>query len=233
MHMTTEDYLSYISAVYQRIHGNKEYISGLDAATGDGDHWANMDMGFEKIVEARNSLEGCDFGDLFKKIGMIMMTVIGGSGGVLYGSAYMAASRAAGDKKYLEVNDLCKVLEAMLEGIMKRGNAKPGMKTMIDALHPAVESFREGIAQKKPPEIICADVIKAAKEGAEGTSMMEAVKGRAYYQPDKGIGHLDPGAVTMYYQIEELMKQVIPKGQPVIHALAGGSEAKPQNKISP
>ena len=87
---------------------------------------------------------------------------------------------------------------------MDRGNSKPGFKTMIDALYPAVEEYRATLEAGVPEAELLQRVKKAAEDGAENTKNMEAVRGRACYQSDKGIGHLDPGAVTMAYQIEEL-----------------------------
>ena len=129
---------------------------------------------------------------------MIMMSVIGGSGGVLYGSAYMEAAKLLNGKETIQNEELCGILEAMMNGIMKRGNAKPGMKTMLDALAPAAACYRKCIADGADEKQTLARVKRE----------MEAVRGRAYYQANKGVGNLDPGAVTMSYQIETLMDYV-------------------------
>ncbi|WP_312644628.1 dihydroxyacetone kinase subunit DhaL [Hydrogenoanaerobacterium sp.] len=209
--LTSKDYTEYIKLAYAKIHENGDYVTALDSATGDGDHWSNINMGFESLVEAIPELEAMNVFDAFKKIGMIMMSVIGGSGGVLYGSAYMEAAKTLKGKDVIENQDMCDVLEAMLNGVMARGNAKPGFKTMIDALHPAVECYKDciakGISEKETLEL----VKKAALDGAQSTADMEAVRGRACYQANKGVGHLDPGAVTMSYQIEILMDYIATK----------------------
>jgi dihydroxyacetone kinase-like protein len=103
------------------------------------------------------------------------------------------------------------MLEAMLNAIMSRGKSEPGFKTMIDALHPAVQCYKNCIAGGKSEAETLALVKKAAQDGAESTKGMEAVRGRAYYQANKGAGHLDPGAVTMSYQIEALMDYISEK----------------------
>jgi dihydroxyacetone kinase-like protein len=211
--LTSQDYMEYIKKAYNVIFEKGDYITDLDAATGDGDHWTNINMGFEKLVEESERLETMKVSEEFKQIGKIMMSVIGGSSGVLYGSAYLAAAKTLKDKEVIENQDLCIVLEAMLEAIMSRGNAKPGFKTMIDTLHPVVICYKEciekGISESETLEL----VKKAAMEGAESTKSMEAVRGRATYQANKGVGHLDPGAVTMSYQIETLMDFVKEKIQ--------------------
>lgn len=206
--LSSKDYTEYIKLAAEKIHENGDYVTTLDSATGDGDHWSNINMGFEKLLEAIPELELMSVFEQFKKIGMIMMSVIGGSSGVLYGSAYIGAAKVLKGRESIENQDMCNVLEAMLEAIMTRGNAKPGFKTMIDCLHPAVECYKDciakGISEKDTAEL----VKKAAADGAQSTADMEAVRGRACYQANKGIGHLDPGAVTMSYQIETLMDYI-------------------------
>lgn len=203
--ITSKDYAEYIKKAYELIHENGEYVTELDLATGDGDHWSNINMGFEKLVEKADELGELPVGDQLKEIGKIMMAVIGGSSGVLYGSAYLAAAKAVKGKETLDCQGVCDVLEAMLEAIMSRGQAEEGFKTMIDSLAPAVKAYKKAISDGKSEMEICEIVKQAAVDGAENTKNMEAVRGRATYQANKGLGHLDPGAITMSYQISTLM----------------------------
>ena len=209
--LTSGDYVDYIGRTAQLISGNGEYISGLDAATGDGDHWANLNVGFESLVAAGDELRAMPIDAAFRKIGMLMMSKIGGSSGILYGGGYMAASKQCAGRATLDAPGLCGALEAMLNDMMARGGAEPGMKTMIDALYPAVEAFKKGLAAGDGERELLAAVKRAAAEGAEATRDMEAVKGRASYQTNKGVGHLDPGAVTMSWQIAGLCDLLIEK----------------------
>lgn len=202
--LTSNDYVDYINNAAKKIHENGDYISGLDAATGDGDHWANINLGFENLVGAGDEMRAMPIDGVFKKIGMLMMSKIGGSSGILYGGAYMAAAKKCAGKAEIDAAGLCDALEAMVNDMMSRGKAEPGMKTMIDALYPAVEAFKKGLAAGDDETAILAAVKQASIDGAEATRDMEAVKGRASYQTNKGVGHLDPGAVTMSYQIAEL-----------------------------
>ena len=199
------DYAAYIVKAYTKIHNDKEYITDLDLATGDGDHWANMDMGFGKIVENISTIETLSLSDGMKEIGKIMMSVIGGSSGVLYGSAYLAAAKVTKGLEVLDKNSIYEVLNAMLDAIMSRGQAKPGFKTMIDSLYPSVKVYELSLKENIDDKSLCMRVRQAAIDGANETAKMEAVRGRATYQADKGVGHLDPGAVTMSYQIICLM----------------------------
>lgn len=206
--MTSKDYVSYIRIAANRIHEDGEYISKLDAVTGDGDHWANINLGFENLVAAANEMETMPIDKVFKKIGVLMMSKIGGSSGVLYGGAYMAAGKALAGKETITSEELCLALETMVNDMMKRGKAEPGFKTMIDSLHPAVQTYKTALAEGRSDADIMAAVKQAAMDGAEATKDMEAVKGRASYQTNKGVGHLDPGAVTMSYQLECLCDYV-------------------------
>jgi len=207
--LTTDDYVDYLIRARDRIHEDGEYITALDAATGDGDHWTNMNSGFEKLMGMEDALRALSLADAFKKIAMTMMSTIGGSAGALYGSAYMEAAKKAAEKPALDNAGLCESLEAMLNGIMSRGKSEPGFKTMIDALYPAVQRYKDCVAKGMDEKETLALVKQAAIDGALSTKDMEAVRGRAYYQGNKGVGHIDPGAVTMAYQIEELMDYII------------------------
>ena len=209
--LTSSNYVDYIGRTARLIHENGDYISALDAATGDGDHWANLNLGFESLVAAGDELRGMPIDAAFRKIGMLMMSKIGGSSGILYGGGYMAASKRCAGRAELDAAGLCDALEAMVHDMMARGGAEPGMKTMIDALYPAVEAFRKGLAAGDDERELLSAVKRASTDGAEATRDMQAVKGRASYQINKGVGHLDPGAVTMSYQIAGLCDLLLEK----------------------
>lgn len=200
--LTTAAYVDYLKAVTEKIASEKEYISELDAATGDGDHWANMNTGFTKLLEIEDELRSLDFAGLFKKAAMTIMSGVGGSSGILYASAYLKAASVLAGVETMDAEILMKVLDAELQGIMQRGNGQPGFKTMIDPLYQAVEAMKKALPDGD------AAAVNAMREGArlgmEATRDMEAVRGRACYQANKGVGHLDPGAVTMYYQLDML-----------------------------
>jgi len=207
--LSSKDYVEYLNEFYTLLQENKEYITNLDLATGDGDHWLNMNTGFGELLKKEDELKEMDLQTCFKNISITLMSKIGGSSGVLYGGAYMAAAKQLNDVEAIDRNVLYNILNAMLEDIMKRGKSEPGSKTMVDALYPAVERLKEAIEEDLDDEKLLKEVAKAAKEGAESTKDMKAIRGRASYQSDKGLGHLDPGAVTMAYQIETLCNYII------------------------
>ncbi len=206
MKISGKEYLEYLENAAEKINENRDYITNLDATTGDGDHWVNMNMGFSKIIDSKNELENLRINELLKKIGMIMMSTIGGSSGALYGSAYIAAAKKVGDIEFLDEKSILDLLEAQSNAIMSRGKVEPGNKTMLDSLYPAFEKYKDEYLKRKIDKEALIKIEEAAKEGMLKTKDMVATKGRASYREDKGVGHLDPGAVTMYYQISELMK---------------------------
>lgn len=207
--LTSDDYVEYIGKTAEIINKNGDYISELDAVTGDGDHWVNINMGFESLVAAGDEMRKMHIYEVFRKIGMLMMSKIGGSSGILYGGAYIAASKFIDGKESINSMELCGSLEAMVNDMMTRGHAKPGYKTMIDTIYPAVQVYKAALCEGISDADTMILVKKAAIEGCESTRDMEAVKGRANYQTNKGKGHLDPGAVTMRYQMECLCDYIL------------------------
>lgn len=207
--LTSEDYVNILVKIAHKIDENKDYITELDSITGDGDHWANMNIGFQKIIDQEETFKKMNMSDLFKNIGMTLMKSIGGSSGVLYGSAYIACAKQLKDVEVIDENVLLDIYATSLKAIMDRGKAEPGFKTMIDTLYPAVNAYKAALDDSKSSKEALQILIQAAEEGMYSTKEMEAVKGRATYQANKGVGHLDPGAVTMYYQIEMLTEYVL------------------------
>lgn len=210
MKINTIDYLKYIENVYEKLQNNREYVTNLDLATGDGDHWNNMNIGFGDLLKNSEKYKDLPMDQLFKNIGMTMMSKIGGSSGVLYGGAYLAAAKILKGKEEFDIEDIYLALKTMVEDMKKRGKTEVGSKTMIDALNPAVEELEKHLNSKEEDLVkIFENVKNAAINGAESTKDMPAIRGRASYQKDKGIGHLDPGAVTMAYQIELLCDYIL------------------------
>ena len=209
--MTCADYVDYLVAAGKAIAVEKDYITALDSKNGDGDHWVNLNMGFEKINSMEAELKELALGPMLKKVGMTMMSTIGGSSGVLYGSAYIAAAKAVGEQEAIDIRLLMEILEAMQNAIMQRGQAQPGFKTMLDSLYVAVEKMKKALDAGQSDEEVLRAMKAGAQKGMEATKDMEAVKGRASYQTNKGVGDLDPGAVTMCMQIECLADMALEK----------------------
>lgn len=203
--LTVEGYANYLQNVIGKISAEKEYITGLDSVLGDGDHWANLMVGFNRILEQIDELKKCDFETLFKQIGKIFLNSSGGSSGILYCSAYLSAAPYLKGKSEISVSDLAEILRLEQKGIEARGGAKPGDKTMLDTLAAAAAAGGDGGSE----DDLLRRISAGAYEGMNSTKDMEARKGRACYRKDKGVGHIDPGAVTMYYQIEYLVMEFL------------------------
>ncbi|MEL7609097.1 MAG: dihydroxyacetone kinase subunit DhaL [Bacillota bacterium] len=200
-HMTVSDYVDYLLAAGAEIEKNGDFITALDAKTGDGDHWVNLNAGFLKLASIADELRALPLPEMLKKVGMTLMSAIGGSSGVLYGSGYIAAAKALKDAEKLDAESLLTLLDAMLHAIMDRGKAQPGWKTMIDSLYEGVAAYRVALERGEDDKKALKALKQGAHDGMERTRQMEAVKGRASYQANKGVGELDPGAVTMYLQL--------------------------------
>lgn len=209
--LNTKDFVEYFNKTKELIASQKDYVTELDATTGDGDHWVNVNKGFEKITELSNQLSELSLQDMFKKVGMTMFSAVGGSSGALYGSGYIAASKACEGLNYLDVDSFYNAYHAILDEMMKRGKTEPGQKTMIDSLYSALEAYKKAIEEGVDEKQVIEKFIQGAKDGAEATKEMQAVKGRASYRTDKGVGHLDPGAVTMAMQLESIGNTILNK----------------------
>lgn len=204
--LSVVDYLSYLEDVTERFEQEKDYITYLDATLGDGDHWANLMIGFDEIKKRKAELESLSFENLFKQIAKILMSSAGGSSGILYASAYLYAAKLVAGKETISAEDLPNLFEAEYNGIADRGKAKPGEKTMLDTLCGAVQGGKKSASNEEKRLL---NVLHGAEEGMLATKDMRATKGRACYRLDKGEGYLDPGAVTMYYQVELLVKRFL------------------------
>lgn len=200
--MDCSQYFDYLAEAAQAIRVQKDYITELDAAIADGDHWLNITIGFDKVLQQRETLAGAkDFQEFFKNLAMAVMSAMGGTSGALYGSAYLASAKALEGVRYLEAEQIGTMLDCWVQALMKRGNTKPGDKTMVDAVYPAAEAYNQALSEGKDCREALMIMKEKAREGAERTKEMEAAKGRASNQPGKGVGHLDPGAVTMGMQL--------------------------------
>ena len=122
---------------------NRTYLTKLDGAIGDGDHGTNMDRGMKKALEKLEAADGDDIGASLKTVGMALVSSVGGAAGPLYGTLFLQMGQAAAGKSELDLAGFTDALDAGVQGVIKRGKAEPGDKTMLDALGPALEALRE------------------------------------------------------------------------------------------
>ena len=184
-----------ISRIAERIIDNNEYLTELDREIGDADHGVNMARGFQAVLE-KVPQDSDDVGAVLKKTGMTLLSTVGGASGPLYGTAFMEAGKAVAGKERLEAADVPAILDAAIAGIQKRGKAAQGEKTMLDALIPALETYREKLESGSDLSEAMDAACAAARDGVEFTKTIRATKGRASYLGDRSIGHQDPGATS-------------------------------------
>ncbi|HLZ58301.1 MAG TPA: dihydroxyacetone kinase subunit DhaL [Ktedonosporobacter sp.] len=200
--MTNEDVLRWLERVADVLHENAAYLTQLDSPIGDADHGANMDRGFQAVRAKFPSMAEMDAGTQLKTVGSTLVSTVGGASGPLYGTAFLRAGSALAGKQELVSADLVAMLEAFLGGIVARGKAQSGEKTMVDALTPALAAAKQaegaGIAE------LTQRASQAAEEGMKATIPMLATKGRASYLGERSIGHQDPGATSSWLMLRSL-----------------------------
>ncbi|WP_054200001.1 dihydroxyacetone kinase subunit DhaL [Clostridium baratii] len=205
--MDSKKVIEILIKVSEKIDKNKEYLTELDAAIGDGDHGLNMSKGFNAVSDKLKAEEDDNIGNILKNTGMTLVSNVGGASGPLYGTAFMKASMALKDKNEIDINDFLGALKLALEGIKSRGKSTEGEKTMIDALSPAIKSMEDSIKNGDSYIEVLEKGKDAALEGVEFTKTIKATKGRASYLGDRSIGHQDPGATSCFYILETIYEE--------------------------
>lgn len=175
---------------------NKDLLTQLDSAIGDADHGANMDRGMVAVVAALEGGEPASTAALFKQVGMTLISTVGGASGPLYGTFFLRMATSAGEVDSLDGPAFAKALRAGLEGVVVRGKAEAGDKTMFDALAPAIEALDAALAAGEPLDAALRAATAAAEDGRDATIPMLARKGRASYLGERSVGHQDPGATS-------------------------------------
>src|SRR3954471_2233976 len=186
---------------------NRQYLTKLDGAIGDGDHGTNMDRGMKKVLEKLEASDGDDIGASLKTVGMALVSSVGGAAGPLYGTLFLQMGQATAGKSDLDLPGFTAALDAGVQGVIKRGKAEPGDKTMLDALGPALEALREAGDDADVAGAL-GRAAEAAREGMEATIPLVARKGRASYLGERSAGHQDPGATSSHLLLQTVAEAV-------------------------
>lgn len=183
------------------IEAQETYLSELDAAIGDGDHGTNMMRGMETVRARLQEEQDAELtvSMLMRNVAMTLISSVGGAAGPLYGAFFLRAAKDAGNRQSITLPQLVQMFRSGLEGVQQRGKAVLAEKTMIDAMHPAVEAMAAAAEKGKSLDDALHAAKKAAATGMEETIPMQATKGRASYLGARSIGHQDPGATSTYY----------------------------------
>ncbi|WP_244945513.1 dihydroxyacetone kinase subunit DhaL [Couchioplanes caeruleus] len=181
----------------REISAGKDLLTRLDSAIGDADHGVNMDRGMTAVLAATRDETPATPAELLKRTGMTLVSRVGGASGPLYGTAFLRMATAAGDAGSLDARGFAKVLRAGLDGVVARGKAEAGDKTMYDALAPAVDALDAALDAGQGLDEALRAAVRAAEEGRDATTAMIARKGRASYLGERSAGHQDPGATSV------------------------------------
>lgn len=196
--ITNEDVMRWLECTADVLRENRTFLTELDAAIGDADHGVNMDRGFSAIRDKFPTMATMDIAARLRTVGSTLVSTVGGAAGPLYGTAYLRAAGAVTGRQELTPADVVSMLEAFLGGVVARGKAQPGEKTMVDALTPALNSAKQALNEGTSLEQITSRAATAAEEGAKATIPMLATKGRASYLGERSIDHQDPGATSSW-----------------------------------
>jgi dihydroxyacetone kinase-like protein len=195
MALDTDWAIAWVRKTADTVREHRAELVALDREIGDGDHGENMDRGFQAVVGAIDGQGAFDSpGAVFKLVATKLISTVGGASGPLFGTAYLKAAQAAGDAAELDADGVVAVLTAARDGVVSRGKAEPGDKTMIDAWTPAVDAASAAAASGASPVDVLVAGRDAAIAGAAATEPLVARKGRASYLGERAVGHRDPGA---------------------------------------
>jgi len=192
-----EKLVAWLSRFTELVTENRAYLTELDSAIGDADHGANMARGMTAVMDKLG--DGATRGaadDLFKTVGMTLVTSVGGASGPLYGTFFLRMGMTAGPVPSFDGPALGVALRAGLEGVVARGKAELGDKTMFDAMAPALDAYDAALAGGGTIPDATAAAFAAAETGRDATEPLVARKGRASYLGERSAGHLDPGATS-------------------------------------
>jgi len=195
--------VDWVRASARTVTEHRDELVELDRQIGDGDHGENLTRGFTAVVAKLDAVAEppATVGDVLKLVATTLMSTVGGAAGPLYGTAYLRAAKATAAPA-LDAAGVVALVEAALDGIVARGKATTGEKTMVDAWSPAAEAAAAAAAAGGDARAVLAAAAQAAAAGAEATVPLVATKGRASYLGERSAGHLDPGARSSQLLLE-------------------------------
>lgn len=193
----TADMMRLVGVMGDVIIENEIPFCELDSAAGDGDFGMSVAKGFKVLKAEWKDLDTEDIGKFLRSCGMIITEHCGGASGPIWGSAFMAAGKYSVGKTEIDMQEFAELMQSAVDGIQKRGGAKLGDKTLLDALIPATESLKESAVARHSFKEALKLGAAAAREGAEKTKDYVASKGRASYVGDRSISYPDAGAMAL------------------------------------
>jgi dihydroxyacetone kinase-like protein len=202
--ISTSRMLKALEAMCDTIETEKDYLSELDGAIGDGDHGVNMAKCFREVKKKLAETTATDMNTLFNDVGMVVLNSVGGAMGALYGTFFLKMAQESAGKKELGLDDLVRIFQTAEQGILDIGKASPGDKTLLDTLAPAVRSLEQSAKDGLSLSDAMASFEQAAQKGMQSTTDMLAKMGRASRLGERTIGHQDAGATSCYFILRSL-----------------------------
>ena len=194
--LTSDQMIKWLERFAALVAENKDHLTQLDSAIGDADHGANMDRGFKAVLGKKTEFQGKDIATVFKTVAMTLISTVGGASGPLYGTFFLQAGLPAAGKSSISAEEFGALLEKGLNGVIQRGKANPGDKTMIDAMQPAIAAYRKALQGGESVDAALKKAAESSREGMKATIPLVAKKGRASYLGERSAGHQDPGSTS-------------------------------------
>ncbi|MBS9780234.1 MAG: dihydroxyacetone kinase subunit L [Moraxellaceae bacterium] len=206
--MLTNDKLhAWLQASAVRFENEKAYLTDLDSAIGDADHGINMARGFTAVASELDKKQPKTLTDTLKLVAMTLIKNVGGASGPLYGTLFLKMSLSLKDVEEANAEQLYQAFQAGYQGLLARGKASVGDKTMLDVWSPALQVMEEYLSAGNTDVASMLQVAtEQADKSAKATIPMLAKKGRASYLGERSIGHQDAGATSSFYLLEEASK---------------------------
>lgn len=198
MAVSKQDVLRWLDTLQKVFAENRQQLTDLDSAVGDGDFGISLDRGFTAVQAELTAKPPVDIRAVFQSVASVLIKTMGGSSGPLFGTFFLRAAAACADKSELAPADVVALFQAGVEGLQQRGKAAIGDKTMMDAWLPAVDAMRVALDTGSDLTDILGKGAAAAEAGMRATIDMQARKGRGSYLGERSVGHQDPGATATY-----------------------------------
>jgi dihydroxyacetone kinase-like protein len=206
--ITIDQLTGWLRRFHQLVIKNQAELTELDSAIGDADHGINMARGMAEVIDKLDGEQPARVNDLFKTVAMTLVMSVGGASGPLYGTFFLRFGGAVGSVTELDTAALATALHAGRAGVVERGKAELGDKTMIDALSPALDAMEAVIKTGGDLAAAVTAARDAAADGRDATVPMVARKGRASYLGERSAGHMDPGAASITLLFDALAAEL-------------------------
>ena len=206
----TSNISTFLSAIKVTLDAHADEVAELDQAIGDGDHLINLQRGLDALLKQADELNTMDLSAALSKIGMTLMSTMGGASGSLFGSMFVSMGKMAKDKP-VDFTNMAAVFTAGVESVKARGKADIGEKTMLDTLIPAMNSLNDSVREGAAVNDALASMKQAAEKGMRSTKDMLATKGRSSFLGERARGHIDAGARTSQLMLCAITDVIVKK----------------------